>query len=126
MRLHEDYEKFEDLVFDEEEEREDEDELETLSSLSDRPEPRNYWPVVQVVLCALLLIAMVVTKFAKPETYEAAVAWYKAEIVKEVEMPRFVPEGEKTEESEQPDESASSSSSEAASAQVSTDGVKRV
>ncbi len=46
-------------------------------------------PILQMAVCALLLVALVYFKFADEIKFKQAVSWYQAEAAQEVEIPQF-------------------------------------
>lgn len=64
-------------------------------------EPEDFWeeperqpggsgaPLLQAVICALALAALLVIKFTDEGRYQSIAAWYKAEMAQEIELPYF-------------------------------------
>lgn len=46
-------------------------------------------PVLQAVLCALALLALVFLKFTDQKTYSTVTEWYQSEAAQEIELPRW-------------------------------------
>lgn len=46
-------------------------------------------PLVQTILCALALAALVFLKMTAPEKYEETARWYQGEAAQEIELPRW-------------------------------------
>lgn len=46
-------------------------------------------PIVQSVLCALLLVTLVVLKFLYPQTYQQVTNRYQSEMAQEIELPKW-------------------------------------
>lgn len=70
-------------------------------------------PLVQTILCALVILALVFLKVTNGEAYSKATDWYRRESVREIELPRWGEQGKEAgvlpsqaESSETPDSSA--------------------
>ena len=56
----------------------------------EEPEREPGWngvPLLQAVICALALAALLVIKFTDAGRYEAIAGWYKEEMAQEIELP---------------------------------------
>lgn len=52
-------------------------------------------PILQMAVCAIILVALIYFKFADTPKYDEAVKWYKNEISQEIELPTFNKKEEK-------------------------------
>ncbi len=46
-------------------------------------------PLAQLVLCALILLALAFCKLTDPQTYGKVAGWYQSEAAREIELPAF-------------------------------------
>lgn len=46
-------------------------------------------PLLQALLCAAALIALLFLKFTDPERYQEAAGWYQKEMAQEIELPQL-------------------------------------
>ena len=95
----------------------DPDELRELESLGlDDGEQEEEWkedtcesgggaPLLQAVLCALALIALVFFKLTDEGRYEEITGWYQSEMAQEIELPQLGPPPAETTPSPQPSQS---------------------
>lgn len=70
----------------------EEDSEEELPELWTAPPEKPAWggvPLLQAVLCALLIGALVFFKFYHPEKYQEISQWYRQEMAQEIELPRL-------------------------------------
>lgn len=51
-------------------------------------------PLVQAVLCALVILALVLLKFTSPDNYGKVKDWYEQEAAQEIELPSWGGKGE--------------------------------
>lgn len=70
-----------------------------VSGEEKRQEKSSVLPLLQTALCVMALLALLILKIAKPETYSKATQWYRSEAAREIEFPKF---GEKEEQSPPP------------------------
>lgn len=45
--------------------------------------------IIQVAVCALAMVALVYFKLADTEKFDAVIRWYRGEITKEIDLPRW-------------------------------------
>lgn len=53
-------------------------------------------PLVQTILCALVILALVFLKLTNGEAYGKAIDWYQRESAREIELPGWGERGEET------------------------------
>lgn len=80
----------------ESEELEDEEESYGFPDPQKEEKDNNYIPIVQLFLCAAILVGMLALKFADSGHYQEIVNWYQKEISAEIELPEFAGQGEET------------------------------
>jgi len=93
----------------ESEELEDEEEDYGFPDPQEKQKDRNYIPIIQLFLCAAVLVGMLVLKYTDSGHYQEIVNWYQKEISAEIELPEFAGQGEET--SSDPSEPAESGQS---------------
>lgn len=64
-----------------------EDELEENEDETSRK--YSFVPILQMAVCAVVLLTLIYFKFADTAKYDEAVNWYKTEISQEIELPAF-------------------------------------
>ena len=70
----------------------DEEALEEQEAYWDEPEEKQGGggvPVLQAVICALVLVALLFFKFTDTEKYQGFANWYAQEMAQEIELPQF-------------------------------------
>ncbi len=55
----------------------------------ERGKRRGSLPIVQAVICVLIILALAVLKLSSPEVYGRVVEWYQNEAARQIELPRF-------------------------------------
>ena len=78
------------MIYTSEEDREDILPEEAEPIRFDRPGKQgSAVPVLQAVACALILLALAIAKFARPELFSQITDWYHAEQTKLIELPSW-------------------------------------